>query len=322
MRNYIIRRTLQLIPLFLGIALISFLLLSLVGDPFRQLMMDPHVRPEDIARLKHAWGFDKPVVIRFFYWLAAVLKGNFGISIMGAGKPVSYMLKHAIGWTLKFSIASLILAFVVGVPLGIYSALHQYSISDYILTFFAFFGMSMPTFWFAFILMMIFGAKLHWLPIGGVMSAGMETAPFIQRMLDEAKHFILPVIVLSLFEMGSWMRYARSSVLEVTKMDYVRTARAKGLPERAVVYKHILRNALIPIITLLGLTLPAVISGATITETVFSIPGMGRLTYIAIINNDFPVAMACLLLGSVLLILGNFIADLLYAVVDPRIKYS
>ncbi len=322
MRNYIIRRTLQLIPLLLGVALISFILLSLVGDPFRQLMMDPHVRPEDIARLKHAWGFDKPVIIRFFYWLASILRGNFGISIMGAGKPVSYMVSKAIGWTLKFSIASLILAFVIGVPIGIYSALHQYSVADYIFTFFAFFGMSMPTFWFAFILMMFFGVQHHWLPIGGVMTPGMENAPFIQRVIDEAKHFILPVTVLSLFEMGSWMRYSRSSMLEVIHMDYVRTARAKGLPERTVIYKHALRNALIPIITLLGLTLPSVISGATITETVFSIPGMGRLTYVAIINNDFPVAMACLLLGSVLLILGNFIADLLYAVVDPRIKYS
>ncbi|MGC9125018.1 MAG: ABC transporter permease, partial [Caldisericaceae bacterium] len=187
---------------------------------------------------------------------------------------------------------------------------------------FAFFGMSMPTFWFGFILLMIFGLRLHWLPIGGVMTPGMESAPFMARVLDQTKYFILPVIVLSLFEMGSWMRYTRSSMLEVVHQDYLRTARAKGLPERTVIVKHALRNALIPIITLLGLALPALISGAMITEQVFSIPGMGRLTLQAMLSNDFPLAMVCLLLESYLLIFGNLVADLLYAVVDPRIKYS
>ena len=154
------------------------------------------------------------------------------------------------------------------------------------------------------------------------MTPGMESAPFFPRLLDQAKYFILPVIVLSLFEMGSWMRYTRSSMLEVVHQDYLRTARAKGLSERTVIVKHALRNALIPIITLLGLALPGLISGAMITETVFAIPGMGRLTLNAMMSNDFPLAMACLLVGSYLLIIGNLIADLLYAVVDPRIRYS
>jgi len=155
-----------------------------------------------------------------------------------------------------------------------------------------------------------------------VMTPGIETAPFFIRFFDQAKYMVMPVIVLSLFQMGSWMRYARSSMLEVIRQDYVRTARAKGLPERSVIFKHALRNALIPIITLLGLSLPGLISGATITETIFSIPGMGRLTVSAMLSNDYPVAMVCLLLGSMLLIVGNLIADLLYAVVDPRIRYS
>ncbi|RLD12912.1 MAG: diguanylate cyclase, partial [Caldiserica bacterium] len=307
---------------FIGVALITFIILSLVGDPFRQLMRNPHIRPEDVARLRHQWGFDQPVYIRFFKWFWSMLKGDWGYSIFAGGKPVMDLVKIAIGWTLKFTIASFILAFIVAVPIGIYSALHQYTFFDYVFTGFAFFGMSMPTFWFAFVLLMIFGVKLHWLPIGGVMTPGMEYAPFFARLLDQLKYFILPVVVLSLYSMGSWMRYARSSMLEVIRQDYVRTARAKGLPERVVIYRHALRNALIPIVTLLGLALPSLISGAMITETVFSIPGMGRLTLQAMLNNDYPLAMVCLLLQSYLLIFGNLVADIIYAVVDPRIKYT
>lgn len=322
MRNYVIRRVLQMIPLFLGVALVTFAVLSLVGDPFAQMLVNPRIRPEDVARLRHAWGFDLPWYLRFFKWFWSMISGNWGVSIFAGGKLVSEIVGRAIQWTLRFSIASLIFSFVVAVPVGIYSALHQYTAFDYIFTFFAFFGMSMPTFWFGFILMMVFGLRLGWLPIGGTMTPGIETAPFILRFLDQLKYMILPVIVLSLFNMGSWMRYARSSMLEVVRQDYLRTARAKGLPERTVVVKHALRNALIPIITLLGLSLPGIISGATITETVFGIPGMGRLTVDAMLSNDYPVAMVSLLLQSALLIIGNLIADLLYAVVDPRIRYS
>lgn len=322
MRTYLTRRVLQMIPLFIGVALVTFLILSLVGDPFAQMLVNPRIRPADVARLKHQWGFDLPIYLRFFKWFWSMLTGNWGLSIFAGGRPVIELVSHAIGWTLKFSIGAFILGFVVAIPIGIYSALRQYTIFDYIFTGFSFFGMSMPTFWFGFILLMIFGLRLHWLPIGGVMTPGMESAPFFLRLLDQAKYFILPVVVLSFFGMGSWMRYTRSSMLEVVHQDYLRTARAKGLPERTVIVKHALRNALIPIITLLGLALPGLISGAMITETVFAIPGMGRLTLNAMMNNDFPLAMACLLILSYLLIIGNLVADLLYAVVDPRIRYS
>jgi len=317
-----IRRILQMIPLFIGVALVTFLILSLVGDPFAQMLVNPHIKPADIARLKHQWGFDLPIYLRFLKWFWSMITGNWGVSIFGGGKTVLKMVSNAIGWTLKFSLASFVLAFVIGVPIGIYSALRQYSFFDYVFTGFSFFGMSMPTFWFGFILMMIFGLKLHWLPIGGVLTPGMESAPFIPRVLDQLKYFLLPVVVLSLFSTGSWMRYARSSMLEVKHSDYLRTARAKGVPERTVIFKHALRNALIPIITLLGLSLPGIISGAMITETVFGIPGMGRLTLDAMMNNDYPLAMATLLMESVLLIVGNLIADILYGIVDPRIKYG
>lgn len=322
MRTYLVRRILQMIPLFIGVALVTFLILSLVGDPFAQMLLNPHIKPADIARLKHQWGFDLPIYLRFFKWFWSMLTGNWGLSIFAGGRPVIELVRAAIVWTLKFSIGAFILAFVIAIPIGIYSAIRQYTFFDYVFTGFSFFGMSMPTFWFGFILLMIFGLRLHWLPIGGVMTPGMDSAPFIPRVLDQAKYFILPVVVLSLFEMGSWMRYTRSSMLEVVHQDYLRTARAKGLPERNVIVKHALRNALIPIITLLGLALPGLISGAMITEQVFAIPGMGRLTLDAMMNNDFPLAMACLLIESYLLIIGNLLADLLYAIVDPRIKYS
>jgi len=322
LRNYLIRRILQMIPLLIGVALVTFLVLNLVGDPFAQYALNPRIKPEDIARMKHAWGFDLPIHLRFFKWFWSMLTGNWGVSIFSGGRPVAELVKNSLLWTLKFTVASFILAFIVAVPIGIYSAIHQYSILDYFFTGFAFFGMSMPTFWFSFILLMIFGVRLKWLPIGGVMTPGLESAPFLVRLLDQTKYFILPVVVLAFNTMGGWMRYSRSSMLEVIRQDYVRTARAKGLSERVVIYKHALRNALIPIITLLGIAIPGLISGAMITETVFGIPGMGRLTLNAMLNNDYPLAMVTLLLESYLLIFGNLFADILYAVVDPRIKYT
>jgi len=311
-----------MIPLLIGVALVTFLVLNLVGDPFAQYALNPRIKPEDIARMKHAWGFDLPIHLRFFKWFWSMLTGNWGVSIFSGGRPVAELVKNSLLWTLKFTVASFILAFIVAVPIGIYSAIHQYSILDYFFTGFAFFGMSMPTFWFSFILLMIFGVRLKWLPIGGVMTPGLESAPFLVRLLDQTKYFILPVVVLAFNTMGGWMRYSRSSMLEVIRQDYVRTARAKGLSERVVIYKHALRNALIPIITLLGIAIPGLISGAMITETVFGIPGMGRLTLNAMLNNDYPLAMVTLLLESYLLIFGNLFADILYAVVDPRIKYT
>jgi len=322
MRTYVIRRILQMILLFIGISAILFLIFNAMGDPFAQLTASSIIGPEDIIRLRHQWGFDLPVYLRFFKWFLAMIRGNWGVSIFGGGRPITELIGNAISWTLKFSILAFILSVGIGIPTGIYSALHQHSIFDNIFTIFAFFGMSMPTFWFGFMLMIIFGLKLHLLPVGGVMTPGMETASFFLRILDQIKYFVLPVFVLSFNGIGSWTRYTRTSMLEVLHQDYLRTARAKGLSERVVIIKHALKNALIPIVTLLGAHLPALISGAMVTETVFSIPGMGRLTYEAMMNNDYMLAMACLLLDSIFLIIGNFIADIMYAVIDPRIKYS
>ena len=323
LRTYVIRRILIAIPTLIAISAITFTIIHLApGGPFQVfLAMNPRTPGWQIELLRKRYGLDKPILVQYIIWLKMLFSGNLGFSFI-SGQPVKMMIGSRVINTLKLMITSEIIALITAIPLGVISAVKKNSIIDNFCRVTAFLGVSMPTFWFAFVLLMIFGVKLHWLPIGGVMTPGMEYAPFFARVLDQIKYFILPVVVLSLYSMGSWMRYARSSMLEVIRQDYVRTARAKGLPERVVIYRHALRNALIPIVTLLGLALPSLISGAMITETVFSIPGMGRLTLQAMLNNDYPLAMVCLLLQSYLLIFGNLVADIIYAVVDPRIKYT
>lgn len=333
MKNYLIRRILELIPVLFAIAFVSFWLVSKMGNPFAVLILNPHVHPEDIKRLMHIWHWDQPLVVRFWYWFKdfILFKHGWGLSVMSPGQSALQLIKGRIPVTVAFSTTSMVIAILLSIPLGVYSAIHQYSISDYILTFFAFFGMSMPTFWFGIMLMYVFAVRLHWFPAGGSHSAfiminGMPVefnqAPWYIKMADEARHLALPTFVLIVFDMGSWLRYMRSSMLEVKSQDYVRTARAKGLPERTVIYKHAFRNAIIPIITLIGLSLPNVVSGAMITETVFAIPGIGRLTYQAVMHQDVFVAMALIMIFAFLTVIGNFLADIFYAVADPRIRYS
>lgn len=333
MRNYIIRRLLQFIPVLIGIAFISFFLISQLGDPFAQLIINPHVRPEDIARLKHIWHWDQPLIVRFFFWLKDFFfpTSGWGLTTLAPGKTALELIKERIPITIAFSSGSLILAILLSIPLGVYSALRQYTFTDNLLTFFAFFGMSMPTFWFGLMLMYILAVKFPIFPAAGAheafliyqgMPVSFADAPFWLKLLDYIKHLTLPIIVLTLFQVGSWLRFMRSSMLEVIRQDYVRTARAKGLPERIVIFRHAFRNAIIPIITLIGLSFPALIGGAMITETVFSIDGIGRLTYKAIMQQDIFVAMAIIMIFSILVVVGNLIADILYAVIDPRIRYT
>jgi len=333
MKNYLIRRALELIPVLFAIAFVSFWLVSKMGDPFATLIINPHVRPEDIQRLRHIWHWDEPLFIRFIYWLKDFIypKAGWGLSILAPGRSVIEVVKLRIPITMGFPPTSMILAVVISIPLGVYSALHQYSISDYALTFFAFFGMSMPTFWFGIMLMYLLAVRVHWFPAAGAHSAfltieGMPVefgdAPKIRQFIDTAWHLALPIFVLVVFQMGSWLRYMRSSMLEVKHQDYVRTAKAKGVNNRTVTYKHAFRNAIIPIITLIGLSFPGLIGGAMITETVFAIDGIGRLTFKAVMSQDVFVAMALITIFAILVVLGNFIADILYAVVDPRIRYS
>jgi len=333
MRNFLIRRSLELIPVLLAIAFVSFWLVSKMGDPFATLIINPHVHPEDIARLKHIWHWDEPLVVRFMFWLKDFVHPTmgWGLSTLAPGRTALELIKQRIGITFSFSASSMILAFIISVPVGVFTALRQYSISDYALTFFAFFGMSAPTFWVGIMLMYLLAVKVHLFPAAGAHAAfltvgGLPTefsqAPVLRRFLDTGYHLALPIIVLTIFQIGPWLRYMRSSMLEVKNQDYVRTARAKGANERTVIYKHAFRNAIIPIITLIGLSFPGLIGGAMLTEYVFAIDGIGRLTYKAVMSQDIFVAMALITIFAILVVLGNFLADIFYALVDPRIRYS
>jgi peptide/nickel transport system permease protein len=333
MRRYLIRRLLLLIPLLLVIAFANFALVSAMGNPFASMMQMPGVTKADIQRLLHLWHWDEPLPIRFLYWLKSIfspsLRGGFSTSIIGTTTTDLIIQKLPI--TLVLSGLSMLIAIILSIPLGIYSALHQYSKTDYVVTFFSFFGMSMPVFWFGLILLYFFSYKLRVFPTGEVHSifltvgnnlVDFSQAPWFRRLFDYALHLVLPVTVLVLFQIGRWLRYARSSMLEVKNMDYIRTARAKGLSEKKVIYKHIFRNGILPLVTYFGLSFPALVGGATITETIFAIPGLGRLTYDATMSQDVFVAMGAILFLSIFTILGSFIADILYAILDPRIRYQ
>ena len=322
MRNYIIRRLLQLMPLLLIISFFIFMTLSLTGSSLRSLVAgNPRITPEIIQKLERIYGMDKPLLVRYFYWLKAFVTGQWGYS-REYHDSVLFLIRTRMSITLSLMGLSFLISVAVAIPVGVYSALKQYSFLDYAATGLAFFGMAMPVFWFGLMLMLLFGVKLGWLPIGGYSTQGMDTVDIFMRFLDHLKYLIMPAIVLGLQGMASWTRYTRSSLLEVLRMDYVRTARAKGLPERTVIYKHALRNALIPVITLLMLSIPGLFGGAVLTETVFSMFGIGRLLYTAILNSDTFLAMSTLMVLAILVVICNFAADLLYAIVDPRIKYS
>ena len=328
MRNYLIRRAIQLIPVFLGAILITFIILSLVSNPFAAMMENPKIRREDIQALIHAWGFDLPIYLRFFKWLGSVLQGNWGPSLLYPGYSAKEVILRALPITLQVMGFSLILSIIVAIPLGIISAVRQYSKLDYGLTVFSFFGMSMPTFWFGLMMMIVFSvwlkrpSGLPFLPPGGIQTPGIESAAFFPRILNRMEHLLMPIVVLAMNSVGYWVRYQRSFMLEVLHQDYLRTARAKGLEERKVIYKHALRNALIPIITLIALTIPGVVSGAAITEYVFNIPGMGQLLLQSELKNDYPTAMLTLILVTFLVVISNLLADIVYSIVDPRIRYT
>jgi peptide/nickel transport system permease protein len=338
-RNFVLRRLLQIIPMIIAISFIIFVLLSLQGDPFHQLLMNPRVRAKDVEVLMHNWNWDKPLPIRYLYWLKEFFVSTFapsagngwGFSLLAPGESARTLIMQKLPLTLALSGGSILLSIIIAVPLGIYSALHQYGFGDNLGTFFAFFGMSMPSFWFGIMLIIVFGLKLRWFPISGMhddmlpvagQMVDFYAAPWLQRFANRAWFMALPTAVLSLLGVGGWMRYTRSSMLEVVRQDYVRTARAKGAPERIVIRKHALRNALIPIVTLVGLTLPGIVGGAMITEQVFALDGMGRLTLQAVLGNDIFVAMAILMIDSMLILFGSLLADILYAVADPRVRYS
>lgn len=279
-------------------------------------LMNPRVTPADIARLEEAWGLNQPLLTQYTRWLSSMLAGDWGWSYR-TGLPVLEMIAQRLPQTLQLMITSYLLAAVVAIPIGIFSAIYRYSIFDYFATGFAFMGVAIPSFWFAVMMQLLFSVRLGWLP-----SAGMATIGLDYSLVDRLRHMIMPVIVLALINMASWSRYMRSSMLEVVSQDYVRTARAKGLSQRAVIYRHALKNALIPVATIMGLDLPVFFGGAALTETIFAWPGMGQLFVESVFSRDYPILMGVLMLTAVLVVLGNLLADLTYGLLDPRIQYD
>lgn len=330
MTTYVIRRLLQAIPLLWGILTIIFLLIHLApGTPFDTLLgtqMPAEVR-EGLIR---TYGLDQPLLVQYVRWLWAFVRGEWGVSLVDF-RPVSALLAERVPNTLLLSGLALLLIFLTGVTLGVLQAVRQHSWSDKVLTLAALFIYSMPSFWLAIMLVLLLSYKAaEWawfpdawtLPATGITSVNHEWLGPWEQTVDRIRHLLMPVFSLGIASAASVARYTRGSMLEVIRQDYIRTARAKGLPERSVIFRHALRNALLPVITLLGLYLPYLLSGAVLIEKVFAWPGMGLTIVNAILQRDYPVVMATSFLFSALVIVSNLIADLLYAWVDPRIRYD
>ena len=324
MRNYIIRRILTLIPLYFGITIITFLIIHLA--PGKPSDLEAQMRPGmaiAAERLEKIYGLDKPLHVQYWNWVKKMVMLDFGHSFKDS-QPVLDKIMATLPNTIILNIAALLLIYLFAVPIGILSAVKQYSIFDKASTVFVFIGMAVPSFWLALLLIMVFSVKLGWLPISGMHSLIMnyQDAPFWDKAWDLARHAILPVFVLAFAGLAWLSRYTRSSMLEIIRQDYITTARAKGLSEGKVIYKHALRNALLPIVTIFGLSLPGLIGGSVIVETIFAWPGMGRLAYQAVLARDYPLIMGTSVFSVFLLLFGNLLADILYGVVDPRIKYE
>ena len=321
MRKYIIRRLLQLIPLLIGISLISFFVMHLApGDP-TQLFIDPSVKPEELARIRANWGLDQPIIIQYFLWLKNALKGDFGIAYL-INRPVLDVIFERLPATLLLMVSSFIITLFITIPLGVISAVKKNSWFDNFVTIFSFAGMATPTFWLGLMLMLGFSVELRWLPAVGMYDPLIRGQGLGIRVLDVMKHMILPLLTMTVVSLAGLTRYQRAAMLEVLNQDFIRTARAKGLPERSVIFKHALRNALIPIVTILGLSLPDLFGGAFIIETVFAWPGMGRLGVMAIFSRNYPLIMGIVIISAALIVFGNLLADIGYALVDPRIRYE
>jgi len=326
--SYALRRILYAIPLVLGVATILFFVLNLApGDPLA-LYMGPGVSPEAMERIRQNLGLDQSLPVRYGRWLLAFLQGDFGYSLT-RNQPVRDLILGALPPTLLLTGGAVALAFLMGIALGVVQAVRQYSALDSLLSALALFFYSMPSFWLAIMLILIFsvnarnlwGWPVHF-PPSGMTSAGHDLMGFWGQLKDRAAHLVLPTLSLTLVLAGGIARYVRTSMLEVIRQDYVRTARAKGLPEHRVILTHALRNALIPVITLFGIYFPFLLSGAVFIEHVFSWPGMGKLLVDAILQRDYPVVLAGSFLFAVMVVVGNLLADLLYGWVDPRIRYG
>jgi peptide/nickel transport system permease protein len=321
---YAIRRLLISVPLLLGILCLSFVMLKLAPGEPTIIQQDLQARATGAQRetLRQLYGLDKPIYVQFGRWIWRAVRLDFGRSYMPDGRRVMDKVAERIPITLGLNVLELVIIFSVAVPLGILSATRQYSLFDKSMTLFVFVGFATPDFWLALLLMILFGVQLGWLPISGLRSLNFEYLAPLAQAWDFLSHLILPILVAAFGGLAYLSRLMRGSLLEVVRQDYIRTARAKGLPERDVIYKHAVRNAVIPVVTLLGLMLPGLLGGSVFIETVFSIPGMGQLFVQSAFSRDEPVLMALIVIGASLSLLGNILADISYGLVDPRIRVS
>lgn len=323
MIHYLIRRLFMMLPLLFGITVLTFLTMHLAPGKPTDLITDLNVKMSAEAKQKliAIYDLDKPWTVQYWKWFKRMLRLDFGKSFKD-DRPIINKIAERLPATLLLNSLSLALIFFVAVAIGTISAVKKDSFFDRLATLFVFIGFSTPTFWLALLLMILFGLKLGILPISGLRSLNFDELSGFDKFFDISKHLILPVTVMAFTGLAALARYSRSAMLEVIRQDYIRTARAKGLSENQVIFKHAFRNALIPIITLLGLMLPELIGGSFIFETIFAYPGMGRLGYDALMARDYPLLMGIGTIVALLTLLGNFLADLLYAFADPRIRYK
>jgi peptide/nickel transport system permease protein len=317
--TYIIRRLLQAIPILFGVSIIAFLMVYLApGDPLGRFL-SPNVRPEVLERLREIYGLNRPLPEQYVVWITSFVQiwnpEAWGISI-NARRPVTEMIFERVPATLLLTGAALGVTIIVAIPLGMFAALRQYSLADKIVTTMATIGYAIPSFLLGLYLLYLGAVWLRAFPFRGMNEFGEQGNP-----LDIAWHMVLPVSSLAIQQIAGWSRYVRAQMLEVMNQDFIRTARAKGLSRPRVNFRHGLRNALIPVVTLLGLSLPGLLAGAAITEFIFSWPGLGQLGLQAVQNRDYPVVLAFVMMGGIAVVIGNLLADILYGVVDPRIKY-
>lgn len=330
MLRYSVKRLLGMIPVLLGVTVVSFALIHLApGKPTDALTdLNPRMTPEARQRLEQYYGLDQPLHIQYLRWLSRIVRLDFGQSFSADARPVmdkiwdpqAPFLDRRLVITLLINLLAMGVMIGAALPVGLYAAVRPYGLLDRVLTLLVFIGFAAPAFWVALLLMLLFGVHLGWLPLSGITSLGHQQMSLWHQFLDRSAHLILPVCVSAMGGVAGLSRYLRSSMLDVVRQDYILTARAKGLPHRTVILRHALPNALLPVITVLGLSVPGLIGGSVIFESIFGIPGMGQLSYQAIMTRDYPVIMCVLVLTSLLTMIGNLLADLGYAAADPRIR--
>lgn len=322
MARYILRRLAFFVPLLILVSVLTFIVLvALPGDPLDRLVLsDPRLTPAEIQAMREVYGVDDPAFVQYGRWVGLVVQGNLGFSRTYRA-PVVDVIGPALRNTIILAGLTLVVSLIISIPIGIYSAVRPYSIGDNVSTFLSFVGFAIPNFWLGLVFIIVFSVHLGWLPAGGVGTPGLD-AGLWEALADRGRHLVMPVAVFSLSTMALWTRYMRSSILEVVGQDYIQTAHSKGLSERAVIGRHALRNALIPMISLFAITVQLLASGAVIIEKVFSYPGLGKLLFDSVMTNDYSVTMAVLMVLTLLVVGLNLVADIMYGVVDPRIRYD